>query len=469
MAARQPAQTARRWRRRCREAFAELADVFARARAHYRDMQDIEFTVQHGKLFMLQTRSGKRTAQAALKIAVDMAARRADHRGGGGAARRSRPRSTSCCTRRSIPRPRARSIAKGLPASPGAVVRQGRVHRRSMPSRWRPPGETVILVRIETSPEDIHGMHAAKGILTVARRHDQPRGGGRARHGQALRLPAPATLSISDAENAVTVKGGARSTRGRCHHPRRRARARSCWARSPTVEPELSDDFATLMDWADARAAAEGAHQRRHAARRAHRARVRRRGHRPVPHRAHVLRARAHRRHARDDPGRRRRGRGARRWPRSCRCSAATSSSSSEIMAGLPVTIRLLDPPLHEFLPHDDDELAAVAKAAGVDVRRWSRRRAAELKESQPDARPCAAAGSASCFPRSTRCRRARSSRRRRRSRPQPGSDGGARDHDPAGRLRASSMLIKQPDRRAWRPRSRKERGDALALPWSAP
>ena len=145
----------------------------------------------------------------------------------------------------------------------------------------------------------------------------------------------------------------------------------------------------------------------------AHRAQVRRRGHRPVPHRAHVLRRRPHRRRARDDPGRRRGGppRGAGQDPADA--ARATSSSCSTIMAGLPVTIRLLDPPLHEFLPHTEEDMEAVAEATGVDVAKLDAPRAASCTR-PTRCSAIAAAASASPIPRSTRCRCAPSSRRRR-------------------------------------------------------
>ena len=148
------------------EVFGELYRVRRTLEDHYRDMQDIEFTVQRGKLWMLQTRTGKRTAQAALKIAVSSG------RGGGHRPRRGDPphrariRSTSCCIRRSTRRPKTTILARGLPASPGAA--SGKVvfsadEAEALAAR----GEAVILVRVETSPEDIHGMHAARGILTT--------------------------------------------------------------------------------------------------------------------------------------------------------------------------------------------------------------------------------------------------------------------------------------------------------------
>ena len=147
--------------------------------------------------------------------------------------------------------------------------------------------------------------------------------------------------------------------------------------------PELSGDFATLMGWADAERAAQRARQRRHAARRAPGARLRRGGHRPLPHRAHVLRRRAHSRRARDDPRRRRGGPPRRARQVSSRCSAPISSELFEIMAGLPVTIRLLDPPLHEFLPHRSARRSPSRPKLAIPVEKLQAR-VSELTEFNP-------------------------------------------------------------------------------------
>ena len=150
------------------------------------------------------------------------------------------------------------------------------------------------------------------------------------------------------------------------------------------LEPELSGEFATLMGWADkvrrmkVRANADTPHDARIGAQ------VRRRGHRALPHRAHVLRGRPHRRRARDDPRRRREGPRARRSPSCCRCSARISSSCSRSCSGLPVTIRLLDPPLHEFLPHTRRGDRRGRRGHGRRRRRSCSARAAELHEFNP-------------------------------------------------------------------------------------
>src|SRR5690606_32806259 len=145
--------------------FAELADVFLKLEAHYRDMQDIEFTVQKGKLWVLQTRSGKRTAKAALKIAVDMASEGVISEEE--ALLRVDPAALDQLLHPTLdPKAPRDVLTKGLPASPGAasgIV----VFDADEAERLANDGKDVILVRVETSPEDIHGMHAARGILTT--------------------------------------------------------------------------------------------------------------------------------------------------------------------------------------------------------------------------------------------------------------------------------------------------------------
>ena len=154
---------------------------------HYRDMCDIEFTIEQGRLFMLQTRVGKRTAAAALRMAVEMVDEGLIDRARSRAPRASPRSSISSCTRSSTRRPTFEVIAKGLNASPGAAV--GKVYFTADEAEARHlAGERVILVRPETSPDDLHGMIAAEGHPHVTRRSRVARGGGRARHGQARDL-----------------------------------------------------------------------------------------------------------------------------------------------------------------------------------------------------------------------------------------------------------------------------------------
>ena len=193
--------------------------MFDKLEKRYRDMQDIEFTIQDGKLWMLQTRSGKRTTKAALKIAVDLVAEGLITPGGGGAAHRCRRRSTSCCIRPSIPTPRSTCSPRGLPASPGAASGEI-VFDADEAEALKGQGREVILVRIETSPEDIHGMHAAAGILTAR--------GGMTSHAAVVArgMGRPCVCGAGalriDAKAGTMTVGGADLAQGRRHHHRRR-------------------------------------------------------------------------------------------------------------------------------------------------------------------------------------------------------------------------------------------------------
>ncbi|MFO1050342.1 MAG: pyruvate, phosphate dikinase [Geminicoccaceae bacterium] len=358
--------------------FAELAEVFRKLEAHYREMEDIEFTTQRGKLFILQTRTGKRTAPAALKIAVDMA--------GEGlitqdeAVLRVDPASLDQLLHPTLdPKAERKIIAKGLPASPGAV--SGKVvfsadHAEKMASA----GESVILVRIETSPDDIHGMHAAKGILTSR--------GGMTSHAAVVArgmgkacVCGAGDLAISYADRAIVAKGGVRVLEGDVI-TLDGGEGTVMLGAVPTVDPQLSGDFATLMEWADAKRRLE----------------VRTNAETPLDARTAVRfgaegiglcrtehmffqpdRIVAMQEMILADDGEGRTKALAKLLP----MQRADFVELFEIMAGLPVTIRLLDPPLHEFLPHEEGELAEVASAAGVDIR-VVRRRLADLKESNP-------------------------------------------------------------------------------------
>src|ERR1700751_792226 len=229
------------------EVLAELTKVRKTLEDHYRDMQDIEFTVQRGKLWMLQTRTGKRTAQAALKIAVALVQEGVIDREE--AVRLLEPASLDQLLPPTLdPKAKTTILARGLPASPGAA--SGKVvfsadEAESLAVR----GEAVILVRIETSPEDIHGMHAAKGVLTtrggmtshaavVARGMGRPcvAGAGDLRVDyQACTMAARTTLV--KAGEIITIDGSTGEV---------------MMGEGATIQPELSGDFAILMGWADA-------------------------------------------------------------------------------------------------------------------------------------------------------------------------------------------------------------------------
>ena len=357
--------------------FAELVRVYKRLERHYRDMQDIEFTVQKGKLWMLQTRSGKRTAKAAIKIAVDMVAEglitRAEAIG------RIDPASLDQLLH-PTPDPSAprEVIARGLPASPGAAAGKV-VFQADEAEKMAAAGETVILVRVETSPEDIHGMHAAKGILTAR--------GGTTSHAAVVArgmgrpcVSGAGALRIDYAANVMTVgphtvrKGDVITVDG--------STGEVILGTVPTIEPELSGDFATLMTWADklrrlkVRANAEtplDAETARNFG--AEGIGLCRTEHmffdasRIAAVREMIL--------ANDRDGR------VKALAKILPMQRQDFVELFRIMAGLPVTIRLLDPPLHEFLPRTEEDLQAVAAATGVDTQTL-RHRAAQLHEFNP-------------------------------------------------------------------------------------
>ena len=229
------------------EVLAELQDVRATLERHFRDMQDLEFTVQGGRLYMLQTRAGKRSAQAALKIAVDMVGEGVITEAE--AVARIDPASLDQLLHPTLDPAGARQvIARGLPASPGAASGQAVFSADEAEDRAA-KGDEVILVRDETSPEDIHGMHAAKGIVTsrggmtshaavVARGMGRPCvvGALDIRVDRRARTLTAGAVTIADGE-MLTIDGGTGEVmRGKV----------------ATIQPTLSGDFTTLMGWADA-------------------------------------------------------------------------------------------------------------------------------------------------------------------------------------------------------------------------
>jgi pyruvate,orthophosphate dikinase len=359
------------------EVYTQLAGVFDTLEKHYRDMQDIEFTVQQGKLWMLQTRSGKRTAKAALKIAVDMASEGLITREE--AIARVDPAALDQLLHPTLDPAAPRDVlTKGLPASPGAA--SGKVVFDADTAEKRAAaGEAVILVRTETSPEDIHGMHAAKGILTAR--------GGMTSHAAVVArgmgrpcVSGAGTLSI-DAKAKVMRCAGREVNEGDIVTIDG-ASGEVMIGEVPTVQPELAGDFGTLMEWADgvrrlkvranaetpldARTAREFGAEGIGLCRTEHMffdaARI-------TAVRQMIL--------AEDEKGRRA------ALEKLLPEQRSDFIELFEVMAGLPVTIRLLDPPLHEFLPHEEEEFAEVAAAAGVEVD-YLKRRAAELHEFNP-------------------------------------------------------------------------------------
>ncbi len=359
------------------DVFRQLDAVRAQLERHYRDMQDIEFTVQKGKLYMLQTRNGKRTAQAALKIAVDLCGEGVIDRPT--AIARIDPASLDQLLHPSLdPKAKKTVIARGLPASPGAA--SGRIAFTADEAEDRAAkGERVILVRAETSPEDIHGMHAAAGILTtrggmtshaavVARGMGRPcvSGAGDLRIDLAAKTLSVRGHSAADGD-ILTIDGGTGEV---------------MLGEVPTIEPELSGDFATLMGWADAHrrlrirtnaeTPADARTARQFGAEGIGLCRTEHMffdGDRIVAMREMIM--------AEDKAGR------EKALARILPMQRQDFVELFHIMKGLPVTIRLLDPPLHEFLPHGRAEMAEVAAAAGISPEAVAAR-AAQLQESNP-------------------------------------------------------------------------------------
>ena len=358
-------------------AYGELMAVRETLERHYKDMQDIEFTVQRNKLYMLQTRNGKRTAAASLRIAVEMAEEGLIDRDE--AVLRVNPASLDQLLHPTLdPKAARKLLSKGLPASPGAAC--GAVVFSADEAEMRAAkGEAVILVRIETSPEDIHGMHAAKGILTTR--------GGMTSHAAVVArgMGRPCVVGaggLSVDYGAQTLQAGGRTVGAGETVTLDGATGEIFIGTVAMIEPAMSADFATLMGWADA----------------TRRLKVRANAETPLdaetargfgaegiglcrtehmffdPARIGAVRQMIM---AHDEAGRR--AALARLLP----FQRQDFSDLFRIMAGLPVTIRLLDPPLHEFLPHADAELAELAESLGSDIETM-RRRAAELAEANP-------------------------------------------------------------------------------------
>src|SRR5947209_4054708 len=359
------------------EVFRQFVETTQKLEAHYRDMQDMEFTVERGKLWMLQTRSGKRTTKAALRIAVEMAKEGLINRDE--ALLRIEPGGLDQLLHPTIdPKAERNVLATGLPASPGAASGEI-VFNSDEAETLKSSGHKIILVRVETSPEDIHGMHAAEGILTTR--------GGMTSHAAVVArgmgkpcVSGVGSIRVDYAKQTMSVagktfkKGATITIDGSTGQVIEGAVA--------MLQPELSGEFATIMEWADearrlgVRANADTPND----------ARVARKfgaegiglcrtehmffeGDRIVAVRELIL--------ADDEKGRRA------ALSKLLPIQRGDFADLFEIMSGLPVTIRLLDPPLHEFLPHSDDEIAEVAKAMGADADKL-KRRAQELHEFNP-------------------------------------------------------------------------------------
>ena len=359
------------------DAFKELTRIYTMLEKHYRDMQDMEFTVERGKLWMLQTRGGKRTAKAALRIAVELANEGLISKKD--AVTRIDPASLDQLLHPTIdPDARRDVIATGLPASPGAASGEI-VFSSDEAAKLQADGRKVILVRIETSPEDIHGMHAAEGILTtrggmtshaavVARGMGKPCVSGcgaiRVDYGRGTMAIGSRTFKAGD---VITIDGTVGQVLA---------------GRMPMIEPELSGEFGTLMGWADE----------------VRKIGVRVNGDTPDDARTAIkfgaegiglcrtehmffeeTRIRTVREMILAEEEQTRRAALSKLLP----MQRADFVELFEIMKGLPVTIRLLDPPLHEFLPHTQAEVEEVARAMNTDPRKLADR-ARDLAEFNP-------------------------------------------------------------------------------------
>ncbi len=357
--------------------FGQLEDIYRSLEAHYRDMQDIEFTVQEGKLWMLQTRSGKRTARAALRIAVSMVEEGLISEVE--AIKRVEPASLDQLLHPTLDPDAPKDVlVRGLPASPGAACGTV-VFSADEAETLANAGEKVVLVREETSPEDIHGMHAAQGILTSR--------GGMTSHAAVVArgmgtpcVSGAGSVRIDYKNERFTVmdrvvnKGDTVTIDG--------AKGEVMLGEVAMIQPELSGDFARLMGWADkarrlkVRANAETPSDAQTAREfGAEGIGLCRTEHmffdadRIVSVREMIL--------SDDEAGRRA------ALEKLLPMQRQDFSDLFRIMHGLPVTVRLLDPPLHEFLPHSDSEIEEVAAAAGADPEKL-RRRAAALREVNP-------------------------------------------------------------------------------------
>jgi pyruvate,orthophosphate dikinase len=358
--------------------YAELCDVREKLEKHYKDMQDMEFTIEHGKLWMLQCRNGKRTAAAAVRMAVEMVeeglltkeeailrvgAEQLDH----------------LLHPMLDPKAEKKIIATGLPASPGAAVGQA-VFNAEDAENWASQGKKVMLIRVETSPEDIAGMNAAQGVITAR--------GGMTSHAAVVArgMGTPCVSGSPDIKidyESKTLK----TTDGTVIHEGDwvsidGAKGQIIAGQIPTVSVELTGNFGTLMKWVDeiktltVKANAETPKDAKQArdfgaegiglARTEHMF--------FDPSRIQDMREMIL---AEDEAGRR--AALAKLLP----YQKADFVELFKIMDGLPVTIRLIDPPLHEFLPHTEAEIEELAKHIGKSVE-FIKQRAEQLHEQNP-------------------------------------------------------------------------------------
>ena len=358
------------------QVYAQLVEIYKKLEGHYRDMQDIEFTVQSHKLWMLQTRNGKRTAKAALKIAVDMVAEKLISKEE--AIMRIDPAALDQLLHPMLdPKATKTVLTKGLPASPGAA--SGKIVFTAEDAEDQAKKYPVILVRVETSPEDIHGMHAAQGILTAR--------GGMTSHAAVVArgmgkccVSGAGELRVDYKQKQLSI--GSRTLKEGEVLTLNGSTGEVMLGEVPTIQPDLSGDFSQVMEWADASR------------------KLKVRTNADTPHDAETARhfgaegiGLCRTEHMFFD---------AERITAVREMILASSKKEREkalakllpmqrndfveifkAMQGLPVTIRLLDPPLHEFLPHTEADMVVVAKAAGLSVEDV-KSRAAQLHEANP-------------------------------------------------------------------------------------
>jgi pyruvate, orthophosphate dikinase len=359
------------------QAYAELTRIYQKLERHYRDMQDLEFTVEQGKLWMLQTRNGKRTAKAALRIAVELANEGLITKDE--AVLRVEPLSLDQLLHPTIdPRAHRKVIATGLPASPGAASGEI-VFSSDEAADMKSAGKKVILVRVETSPEDIHGMHAAEGILTTR--------GGMTSHAAVVARGMGKPCVSGAGSLRVDYNSGTLVASGQTYHKGDYitvdgSTGQVLAGKVVMIEPQLSREFATLIGWADkvrklgVRANADTPTDAKAAVRfGAEGIGLCRTEHmffeedRIQAVREMILA---------DDQASRKKA-----IDKLLPMQRADFAALFEIMRGRPVTIRLLDPPLHEFLPHGEEEIRSVAQAMGADPKKLAAR-AQELHEFNP-------------------------------------------------------------------------------------
>jgi pyruvate, orthophosphate dikinase len=357
--------------------FTELRGIFDSLERGYRDMQDIEFTVQEGKLWMLQTRSGKRTTAAAFKIAVDLVAEGILTREE--AIMRVEPGALDQLLHPTIdPDAEKHVVATGLPASPGAASGEI-VFDSDEAEALKAQGRDVILVRIETSPEDIHGMHAAAGILTTR--------GGMTSHAAVVARGMGRPCVCGASALKIDMAAGTMTAGGEVFRKGDRitldgAAGQVLKGTIAMRQPELSGDFATIMGWADAlrtmgvRANADTPGDAETALSFGAEGIGLCRTEHMFFEESRIL-AMREMICASDEAGRRK------ALAKILPMQRSDFEQLFEIMGERPVTIRLLDPPLHEFLPHEAREAAVVAEALGITPEKL-KARITELHEFNP-------------------------------------------------------------------------------------